>query len=133
MTEHNAEIDALADWLGAMPEARNVSDYSDEATTVITIDVEMLAERLIKRGTAPAQRGRRVCEVCRYLDHSTDQHADYTASVLANYEGRVHGTDADHAPGSGTPPGATHPNHWRRHGHEGEPCPTDGSCYGGES
>jgi hypothetical protein len=28
-------------------------------------------------------------------------------------------------------PGATHPDHWRRHGHEGQPCPGDGPCYRG--
>jgi hypothetical protein len=41
--------DELADWLGAMPEAHNVFDHTDEATTMLTIDVETLAARLAQR------------------------------------------------------------------------------------
>jgi hypothetical protein len=41
-----ARIDRLADWLGEMPESHNVFDMTDEATTVISIDVEALAQRI---------------------------------------------------------------------------------------
>lgn len=41
-----ADTEALADWLGDMPESRNVFDITDEATTVINIDVETLAQRI---------------------------------------------------------------------------------------
>lgn len=34
-------------------------------------------------------------------------------------------------PAADDEPRATHPNHWRRHGHEGRPCPPGGACYGG--
>jgi hypothetical protein len=52
VTAHLADpltVETLADWLGAMPEARNVADYTDEATTIITIGVEQLAQRLAAR------------------------------------------------------------------------------------
>lgn len=39
-------------------------------------------------------------------------------------------TDAALAALTPAQPGATHPAHWERHGHPGEPCPPDG-CYGG--
>jgi hypothetical protein len=43
------DVDAWAEWLGAMDEARNVFDATDEATTVLTIDVETLAARIAER------------------------------------------------------------------------------------
>lgn len=49
-----ADVEALADWLGEQDEARNVFDITDEATTVINIAVEELAQRLITTGwTSP--------------------------------------------------------------------------------
>lgn len=39
-------------------------------------------------------------------------------------------SDSARAAGDGAEVGATHPAHWERHGHPGEPCPPYG-CYGG--
>lgn len=50
----DVDFDSLSDWLGAMDEAHNVFDQTDEATTVITINVEELALRLV---AALAQAG----------------------------------------------------------------------------
>lgn len=41
-----ANVEDIVDWLGEMDEAHNVTDHTDEATTVITIDVETLAARI---------------------------------------------------------------------------------------
>lgn len=49
MGEHTTEFDQIAEWLGDMPEAYNVTDYTDEQTTVITIDVDALARRVGER------------------------------------------------------------------------------------
>lgn len=46
------DADSLADWLGSLPEASNVTDMTDEATTMLTISVEALANLL-----APMARG----------------------------------------------------------------------------
>lgn len=49
MSNESAEFDQIAEWLGDMPEAYNVTDYTDEQTTVITIDVDALARRVAER------------------------------------------------------------------------------------
>jgi hypothetical protein len=43
----DAEVEALADWLGAQIESHNVTDPSDEQTTWIEIEVEDLGRRLL--------------------------------------------------------------------------------------
>ena len=42
--------EVLAEWLGSQPEARNIFDHTDEATTVMTIAVEDLAALLDAAG-----------------------------------------------------------------------------------
>lgn len=44
-----SEHEAIADWLGNRSEAYNITDYTDEQTTVITIEVERLAELIANR------------------------------------------------------------------------------------
>ena len=57
------EREELADWLGAMDEARNVYDITDEATTVLNIDVEVMADRLLALlPQARAERAREALE-----------------------------------------------------------------------
>ena len=57
------EREELADWLGAMDEARNVYDITDEATTVLNIDVEVMADRLVSLLTqARAESAREALE-----------------------------------------------------------------------
>lgn len=47
------DVDAIADWLGAMDESKNHFDHTDEATTWINIPVETLAERIAERLGGP--------------------------------------------------------------------------------
>jgi hypothetical protein len=50
MSEERYEYELIADWLGDMPEAYNVEQGdSGEYTTILTIDVESLAERISGR------------------------------------------------------------------------------------
>lgn len=48
-TDRTAEFDQTAEWLGDMSESYNVTDYTDEQTTLITIDVDTLARRIEER------------------------------------------------------------------------------------
>lgn len=43
------ENDQIAEWLGDMPEAYNVTGHTDEQTTIITIDVDALAQLIAER------------------------------------------------------------------------------------
>jgi hypothetical protein len=45
-----AAIEALAEWLGELPESRNEVDATDEWSTVLTIDVDRLADLLWSAG-----------------------------------------------------------------------------------
>jgi hypothetical protein len=48
-SEVTPEFDQIAEWLGDMPEAYNVTDYANEQATSIDIDVEALAHRIVER------------------------------------------------------------------------------------
>lgn len=47
MTGQERDVEALAEWLGALPESYNIFGYDDEATTWIKVPVESLAEDLL--------------------------------------------------------------------------------------
>lgn len=100
------------------------------------IDVPDVARRLVEAGVhAVPTVTAKVCGEC----YQTITAEDMADPERHRWEG--HGEEADeprHMPACPQPtvtaeqrgPGATHPAHWERHGHPGEPCPPYG-CYGG--
>lgn len=65
--------EALADWLGALPESRNVWDLTDEATTWIECPVEALANEILASDWLAAHVARARAEALYVAAREADQ------------------------------------------------------------
>lgn len=86
--------DELADWLGAMPEAHNVFDHTDEATTMLTINVETLAPRLAQRITSAKAEGaalgrRATLDPGAFVKRGTDYEGNAYGERLDQWQARA--------------------------------------------